>query len=611
MKTRIPKNLVKLAELYPDFVEELDQNEVVNMSSQRYDIVTTPLKQAARKTGLKVSGGRIFTRNNWNCCGVLFFPIEVDYFPFDPPSRGIYLWKKTLCAEVKYEGNMRRLRKVDEILTPDGGIDSFWESIKAFCTERLKPLSKDDLFELQNAYGESLRLIGFEGVSPKNLFAGWGYNNIWKYFPPKELEDIEIRSFSKEEPREFKLSANQPVRMIESVERICTSFEYVYMAATLFSLCKRVFSRFHNKEGIDFCLHVGLEGSGGEKDPQSRRLLERFTHMWCNYRPWKKRKKKKGRIRKFWNLSNQTVILAAWNHFNFPFVVSDSPSLPWDCEHEQDKYHDLPIPTKKRVNQLAQASCLPVLFTFSKPGQRYPAADCLKLTWSPPGGEKLKRMIDQFEPICENKENIWHRHWLIVQFYVTFIQALETTIKEAPEKAVRKRLGSHYRRAVLDLGVLPKNASVEQRQKAYLLSAMYLARDLLGASTYAKDIDRAISGLKRHLSRDASLSDFAAFVRQCQEPASEYRAAFCYQDRAGIYLHYKGYWTEFKRYCVQRGVKINLGEAAFRRNVLKSYLTPQYEPSDQLKHPRYDYRKKVGDQVEIVLNLSPKILRIQ
>lgn len=596
MKTRIPKNLVKSAELYPDFVEYLDQNEVVDLSRQQYDIVTAPLKQAARMAGLKVNGGRIFTRNNWNCCGVLLFPLEVDYFPLDPPSRGIYSWKRTLCAEVKYAGNMRRLKKVEKISTPNGDIDSFWESIKTFCTEKLKPLSKDDLFKLQNAYGESLRLIGFEGVSSKNLFAGWGYYDRWKYFPPEELENIQPRSISKEEPREFKVSSNQPVRMIEPVEKICTSFEYVYMAASLFSLCKQVFSYFRIGKGIDFCLHVGLEGSSGEEDRLSRMLMERFTHMWCNYRPWKKRKKEKKGIGKFWNLSNQTVILAAWNHFNFPFVVSDSPNLG--------------LPTKKQVNQLAQASCLPILFTFSKPSQQYPAADCLKLTWSPPGCKKLKKMIDQFEPTYENKENIWHRHWLIVQFYVTFIRALEAMIKEAPDqKTVRKRLGSHYRRAILDLGVLPKNASVEQRQKAHLLSAMYLARDLLGASTYAKDIERAISGLKRHLSRDASLSGFAAFVRQCLEPASEYGAAFCYQDRAGIYLHYKGYWAEFKRYCAQHGVKINLGEAAFRRNVLKPYLTPQYEPSDLLTHPRYDYRKKVGDRVEIVLNLSPKILK--
>lgn len=610
MKEKIPKKLAELSKLYPEVVEFLDQNVVMELPSQLYDIVTAPLKRAARKVGLKVSGGRIFTKNNWNCCGVLLFPLEVDYMPLDLPRCGIYLWKQTLCAEVEFAGSMRRLKKVEEISIPNGDIDSFWESIKTFCTEKLKPLPKDDLFELQNAYGESLRLVGFEGVSSKNLFAGWGYNNIWKYFPPKELEDIEIRSFSKEEPREFKLNANQPVRMIEPVERICTSFEYVYMAASLFSLCKQVFSYFRIGKGIDFCLHVGLEGSSGEEDRLSRMLMERFTHMWCNYRPWKKRKKEKKGIGKFWNLSNQTVILAAWNHFNFPFVVSDSPSLPWDCGHEQDKYHDLPMPTKKRVNQLAQASCLPILFTFSKHGQQYAATDCLKLTWSPPGGEKLKKMIDQFEPTCKNKKYIWYRHWLIVQFYVTFIQSLEAMIKEAPDqKAVKKRLGSYYKRAILDLGVLPKNASVEQRQKAYLLSAMYLARDLLGASTYAKDIDRAISGLKRHLSRDAALSDFAAFVRQCLEPSSDYRGAFCYRDSDGIYLHYKGYWTQFKCYCAQRGIKINSGEAAFRRNVLKSYLTPQYEPSDQLKHPRYDYRKKVGDRVEIVLNLSPIILK--
>lgn len=405
--------------LYPEVVEYLNQNEVVKLSSQQYDIVTAPLKRAARKARLKVSGGRIFTRNNWNCCGALLFPIEVDYLPLDPPSRGIYSWKRALCAEVEYAGNMRRLKKVDEISTSDDDTDSFWERIKAFCTERLKPLSEDDLCNLQDAYGESLRLIDFEGVRSQKLFAGWRYHDIWKYFPPEVLKNIQPRSIIKEKPREFKLNANQPVRMIESVERICTSFEYVYMAATLFSLCKRFFSRFHNKEGIDFCLHVGLEGSDREEDLLGRMLLERFTHMWCNYRPWKQRKKKNEGKGKFWNPADHIVIPAQWNHFNFPFVVSDSRSLPRDRGTEQGKYYGLP--TKKQVNQLAQASCLPVLFIFSKPDQQYPAADCLKLTWSPPGGEKLKRMIDQFEPTCENKENIWHRHWLIVQFYVTFI----------------------------------------------------------------------------------------------------------------------------------------------------------------------------------------------
>lgn len=345
-------------------------------------------------------------------------------------------------------------------------------------------------------------------------------------------------------------------------------------------------------------------------------LLGHFADMWCNYRDWKNRDKKNWAHFKFWNKDGVAeVFFAPWNHLNFPLVFSDHSRISWDsAKHcDIDAGNVRGFLSKQEVRNIGNASCLPILLPLRKTEKPYQVKDCLNLIWDLSDNmEQIDKMAACFEPTVSNKKKLSRRHREIIRFYVEFLDFLNELVNvENDKKAVAKLLRNSYTDALLDLGAMPAKATIEQQEKACLLGSMYLAKDVLKESRYRDNILAAINGLKKYLGRDVVLTDFAEFVRECLKKNSKYQEIFCYQDEDGIYLFYNRYWEGFKNYCDSNHLVIKCGAAAFRRNVLEKYISPQYDPSNPRKYPRYDYRKKVDNEKAVVLKVSPKILKLK
>lgn len=612
MCARISRKLQKAAECYSEIMGELRRSGEVSLPLERYDIVTSPLKRAARKAGLKVNRGKIYSKNNINCCSVLLFPIDVDLIPIDIPVSRLCMWKKVVCASAFFEGNKCRLELIDTIKNSKYKVDLYEECVPKHCIDGVAPLSREAFFKLQNAYGESLKLIGIGDTPRACMLRGWNIYETMHYFLPTELlafqpktPECDIRSTG---PTDY----GKPVRMVEPVAKVASSFEYVFMAATLLSLCKTLFLRYNIKANFKFSVQIEMKSTSEAEDTWKQILLGQFADMWCNYREWNDCNKKNSVGLKFWHKNGIAgVIFAPWDHLNFPLVFADYSRVTWGCDIESQKIMD--FLSKKEVRDIGGVSCLPLLLPLRKSEKPYPQKDCLKLVWDTANDTNpINEMTARFEPTERIQKRLSRRHREIMRFYVAFLGTLNDFIQKSDtQNTVAKQIRQNYKDALFDLGAVPAKATLEQQEKACLLGSMYLARDMMRESRYSGDILTAIDGVKKYLGWDVVLTDFAKFVCDCLKSGSKYRGAFCYQDQEGIYLFYDKYWEEFQKYCVSNGVIINCGAAAFRRNVIEKYISPQYDPSNPRKYPRYDYRKKVDGQKAVVLKVSPKILRLK
>lgn len=615
MCARVSQKLQEAAKCYSDIIDELLQKGEVDLSLKWYDILTSPLKRGARKAGLKVNRGKICSKNNKNGCNVLFFPIDVEFIPVDIQVNKLCVWKKVVCAKALFEEHKCTLVLIDTIENSKYQVDLYKEYVLKYRIAGMGPLSKEAFSNLKNAYGESLEIIGI-GHTPRDyMLHGWNTYGTPHYFP-SELDKFDSKASECEGKSIGVDDHRKPVRLIDPVANVASQFEYVFMAATLLSLCKPLFLRYNIKTNYKFSLQIEIKSTSEAEDVCKQMLLGQFADMWCNYRDWNDRKKKNSVDLRFWhNNGIAGAIFAPLNHLNFPLVFSDYPRVSWDSAKyggiEAQKVRD--FLSRREVRDIGGASCLPLLLPVQKAEKPYPQKDCLKLIWDPANNmDQINEMISHFEPTERNQKRLSRRHREIMRFYVAFLRTVNEFIQKSDNKnAIAKQIRQNYKDALFDLGATQAKATLEQQEKACLLGSMYLVRDLMQESRYSGDISTAIDGAKKYLGRDAVLTDFAKFVCDCLKNSSKYHGAFCYQDQEGIYLFYNKYWEEFQKYCVSNGVIIGCGAAAFRRNVIEKYITPQYDPSNPRKYPRYDYRKKVGNQKAVVLKVSPQILKLK
>lgn len=612
MCARVSKKLQKAAECYSEIVDELRRSREVSLSLDWYDIVTSPLKRAARKVGLKVNRGKIYTKNNKNGCNVLLFPIDIELIPVDIPVSELCIWKRVVCASAFFEEYKCRLVLIDTIENPMNMVDLYKECIQKHRIDGVAPLSKEAFFKLRSAYGESLKLIGIGDTPRECMLRGWNIYETVYYFFPSEFSAFQPEMSECENRSTGPINDRKPVRVVEPVAKVASSFEYVFMAATLFSLCKALFLQYKIKANFKFSLQIEIKSTSEAEGAWKQMFLGQFADMWCNYRDWNDCNEKNSVGSKFWHKNGIAgVIFAPWDHLNFSLVFSDCSRLTWGDDIESQKIVD--FLSKREVCAIGETSCLPLLLPLRKSEKPYPQKDCLKLIWNPANDrDEMKEMIAHFEPTDPTQKKLSRRHREIMRFYVAFLRTVNKFIQKSDNKnAIAGQIRQNYKEALLDLGAVPAKATLEQQEKACLLGSLYLARDMMGESRYGGDISTAIDGVKKYLGRDVMLEDFAAFVCDCLRQNSKYREAFFYQDQDGIYLFYNKYWETFQKYCDSNGIIISCGAAAFRRNVLEKYISPQYDPSNPRKYPRYDYRKKVDGQKAVVLKVSPKILRLK
>ena len=107
----------------------------------------------------------------------------------------------------------------------------------------------------------------------------------------------------------------------------------------------------------------------------------------------------------------------------------------------------------------------------------------------------------------------------------------------------------------------------------------------------------------------ATLQDFAHFIDDLLQGATESENLLFGQDQDGIYLYYHNYWDAFKRYCAIHKIYVNDSCLQFRHKYLipNEIIQAQYKPSNG-QYQRYDYRKKLNGRTATVLNVSRKIL---
>lgn len=612
MCARVSKKLQKAAECYSEIVDELRQSREVSLSLEWYDIVTSPLKRAARKAGLKVNRGKIYSKNNKNGCNVLFFPIDVEFIPVDIQVNKLCVWKKAVCAKAVFEEHKCTLVLTDAIENSKYQVDLYEEYVLKHRIAGMGALSKEAFFNLKNAYGESLEIIGIGYALRDYMLHGWNIYGTPHYFFPNELDKFDSKAPGCEGKSIGVAPPIKPVRLIAPVAKVASHFEYIFMAATLFSLCKPLFLRYNIKTNYKFSLQIEIKSTSEAENVCKQMLLGKFADMWCNYRDWNDCNEKNSVGSKFWHKNGIAgVIFAPWDHLNFPLVFSDCSRLTWGDDIESQKIVD--FLSKREVYAIGETSCLPLLLPLQKTEKPYPQKDCLKLIWNPANDRnEMKEMIARFEPTDLIQKKLSRRHREIMRFYVAFLGTVNEFIQKSDNKnAIAGQIRQNYKDALFDLGAAQAKATLEQQEKACLLGSMYLARDMMQESRYSGDISTAIDGVKKYLGRDVMLKDFVAFVCDCLRQDSKYREAFFYQDQDGIYLFYNKYWEIFQKYCDSNGIIISCGAAAFRRNVLEKYISPQYDPSNPRKYPRYDYRKKVDGQKAVVLKISSQILKLK
>jgi len=183
-------------------------------------------------------------------------------------------------------------------------------------------------------------------------------------------------------------------------------------------------------------------------------------------------------------------------------------------------------------------------------------------------------------------------------------------------KKIKKALQNAYQEALDDIGAPRENPSMDEQHKACLLGSLYYAATVFeeaGVEDRYTQFKSHICQVRKFFGHQAAADDFAAFVEEVLREDSAYHPVLFGEDGDGIYLRYKTYWEAFEDYCKKNGVVLHQNALQFRKRELipAGYIRPQYRVSDPRKYARYDYRKKIDDREETVLNVSKRILKVK
>lgn len=625
------------------------------IDSEVFEALVKPLRIAVRKANLKLLKGAIMRKNNRTVSRVLFFPEEIEKHPFDDPAYDEYLFYNTLVVEAEYdrERGTYRLKALHKIIAETTQRSLYQICLQATDKSENFNLSECEFEELIRQYAIEFAAIGLASV-PFNISESyprfeldtqgekgkkiWKFKNFTSNLLCEKLFYIDLND--EKAPGGGVRVIRSPVFPIESL----------LFAATLFSLCKSLFS-LCGLSGVDynFALQIivgdgsfPLDGTTDEtvnencaisaqgkreigKDDMKRLrysiwTINGYLRLYCDYRISKyaedipgisKDKKKQFKELEYGHYRNnwaKKIRTAPWIQLGFPLLYSNYHGAKWHNEIEMYPER-LPQLTRADLEELSKISCLPIILPATAPRKDYPTKNCLTITW-PLLDPKCIKIVEKY--FTSWPTGRFYDHEYIKAFYYQFMRVLEG--KE--RKELRKELKRSYTTALKAISMRPDTPTKDEEHKACLLGALYFAWNTCkttgdwGLNRYEPILRRHIKNVIDILGRVAMAKDFALFVKEASDQNTP--IIFC-EDKNSIYLHYKEYWDSFMNYCEKRGVSLSYSAGMFRREVLapQGYIRPQYRGQRPKTQIRYDYRKKKRKGEEAtVLNVSRDIFQL-
>ncbi len=639
----------KIQELYKR-VWAGEKGETIHFSQKDFTTLTIPLRAAAEKMGLTLYKGKITQKNHHVICPLLFFPDGLHIFPCDIADCDYYTWECFVIARADYDREVRGYTM--EILGK--WIVKSWTEKKRTVKE-WKNANKR-LYQHISEKAEAKGRIGLVESDFRRLFSRYAYelykrqlaqvDNLAHFAIPRFLDGkyvnfTHIGYYSSLFGIDYDQWIKAPQQGARKI-RVYNELESVLFSATLFSLCKPLFSLSSKKfTDLDFALQI-VVGDGGF--PISKRCILywnrykneevtdwRFANywslvgcvrLWCDYRivkyatelneerEWLE-DEGRGNVYEFGKFRNNWLKNdppAFWKHMGFPLVYSNYHKTGWaNAEMEFYDAADKPL-TTRRVAEILKAKCLPIILPAIPHHGVRSNKNCLIIRWS----LRTKKDMDRMEALLNKSSSaFFYEHERIKMLYYKFMNLIDGQ----EMKTLRNALKRAYKKALSECTLQVEKPKPEEQHKAYLLAALYFAQEIfLHAKLENQYIPfkQHIENMKSLMRCIATIEHFAEFVREeVQKAAEQKKSVVFYQDADGVYLYYKEYWGAFKRYCSDHSVAVPFSAGAFRREVLEpaQYIKPQYRSSNPNVRNRFDYHKKNADgEKAIVLSVFPGIL---
>lgn len=636
------------ARLYKKGLESVIDTEV-------FEALAKPLRNAVRKANLKLQKGTIMRKNNQTVSQVLFFPEKIEKYPFDDPAHNEYLFHNTLVVRVEYDKERAtyRLKARRKMIAKTTQRSLYQICLKAAGKGKNFNLTEWEFEELIRQYAKEFLVMGLAST-PHYMSEKW-----LRFEPDTQL--VNGKKIWKFKNFTSNLQCKKLFYLGLDDEKVCSSgvrgirspdfpIESLLFAATLFSLCKSLFS-LCGLSGIDynFALQI-IVGDGsfpfdgttdetvnenctmsfqekkeiGKDDMKCLRYsiwtINGFLRLYCDYRiseyakgipgisdDEKKQFKKQecGNYRNNWAKRART---APWIQLGFPLLYSNYHRAKW--HNEIKMYPECPPQlTKADLKEMRKISCLPIILPATAPRKDYPTKNCLTITWPLLDSKGIKTAERYFTSWPTDR---FYDHEYIKAFYYQFMR----TLAGKERKELRKELKRSYTAALKTIAMRSNTPTKDEEHKACLLGALYFAWNTCkatedqGLNRYKRILQHHIENAIKILGRVATAKDFALCVRDALWKKAP---IIFYWDKDGIYLYYKEYWDSFMDYCEKRGVSLPYSAGMFRREVLapQGYIRPQYRSQRPNAQIRYDYRKKnqKGEEAT-VLNVSLDILRL-
>lgn len=576
----------------------------LTIAEQDFEKLTYAAKKAAEKAGLAFRAGGLHTKNNRLKCMYIFFPGKSSIFYQNGSAEHLVALRYTRIFRVSIvqahprQYRLQFLSEIDEVFSLQEIVDKIHFLHKHINRPKDLTIQDSSLKKFFSRYIDELIRLSIISPSIEDALLGWHVND--------HAGERRISFFS---DASMVYSA-KPSTDLKELDSLLPSFvspsESLFLAATLFSLCKPLFSICRIKSDTDFVVQLLLKSSTEKstEDCVGLWVLEQQLRLWCNYREWpqESRLRNKGSRKsfKFRNSYNKLPPLLYASHLGFPIVCfnykkreSEEDSIEYSSRSESL------VLSKDALNYLCSAACLPILVSAFYPDVTYPAQKCLTISTAILDAQKMLGRYEQHQPLLKRS------HENINAFYMSCMQI----INNRPCSEISKLLKSNYRKASAVLAGIQKEKDVDIEHLACILGTLYFIFDVLEKEgVKAPRLRRWIQVFCSEIGI-VTLHDFAVFIAELlQEPEKNSNVLFG-RDKDGIYLYYQTYWKAFQKYCQERHISLTASALSFRRTQLipKKLVRAQYAPSPG-GYTRYDYRKKLNGKEATVLNLSPRIL---
>lgn len=409
MCAKISEKMVACRGIYEETYEQLAQlknGQSILMHEDYFSQFTYPLRRAAQSEGLKMTSGKIYRKNNHGSSHILIFPKSISVFVLD--VGGLFHWSDTLAISAQYQ-RQEHTYQIEKIMSfKDCFTDALCDAICSQPKETVT-LAKEEMKRLLNAYEKNLILIGVGRIDPFSIFSGWQEPKQTDHRFKYNIERTMLEEYFKTCPSSIQ---------DQHIPTWNASIESVFFAATLFSLCKPLFSWCNLKVDTHFSLQLLPETMDSLDTAElihAHHILDGLADFWCNYRAWEDRGKKNeygGKFRRNWDSPD---LGSMWNHLCFPLAFTNYKRISSSARSMDDvKLYSQYLErnskkigiNKKQLAHINQSKCLPILLPLKASSSLTLRAcaekDCLTLSFGLNNTQLLLKQFDDTDITISN-----------------------------------------------------------------------------------------------------------------------------------------------------------------------------------------------------------------